>query len=195
MDQGPSCREAACLTCCWAPEERASWSVTLVIWVVVVLLVVSDVMVWAVSKTPGSRSPLLSSVCRREGNNPSLCLAGSFVGKRCRVQVCSSAVHSKLETWFLYSDLSLSLFKKIFLPFPLLFLFLLFYWERKKEGEQEGEKHHALIHFILYAPTVEQTHNLGMCPGQGSNPQPSGFQDDAQPTETLWTGLQWSLKK
>lgn len=35
----------------------------MVIWVVVVLLVVSEVMVWAVSRMPGSKSPLPPSVC------------------------------------------------------------------------------------------------------------------------------------
>lgn len=58
--------EAPSVACHWLPEGRSNWSITLVIWVVVVLLVVSDVMVWAVSKTPGSKSPLLSSVCRKK---------------------------------------------------------------------------------------------------------------------------------
>lgn len=65
LDQGPR-REAASVACPWIPEGNFNWFVTLVIWVVVVLLVVSDVMVWAVSKTPGSKSPLLSSVCRKK---------------------------------------------------------------------------------------------------------------------------------
>lgn len=54
----------------------------------VVLLVVSDVMVCAVSKTPGSKSPLLSSVCRRR-HKASARLSGSLGGRCWR---CSFAL-------------------------------------------------------------------------------------------------------
>lgn len=55
--------------------------ITLVICVVVVLLVVSDVMVWAVSRMPGSKSPLPPSVCGRQKQTPSTSV-GSEDGKR-----------------------------------------------------------------------------------------------------------------
>lgn len=84
-------------------RRNSNWSVTLVIWVVVVLLVVSDVMVWAVSRTPGSKSPLLSSVCRKKMQLITMPLRKPM-GKCGRRRLHSSAVHSKAKTWFPYSN-------------------------------------------------------------------------------------------
>lgn len=50
---------------------------TLVMCVVVVVLVVSEVMVWALSNTPGSKSPLVSTCWKRQ--NPQLILHVSLV--------------------------------------------------------------------------------------------------------------------
>lgn len=53
-----------------APSVRYRWALTLVMCVVVVVLVVSEVMVWALSNTPGSKSPLVSTCLK--GKNTQL---------------------------------------------------------------------------------------------------------------------------
>ena len=68
-----------------------------------------------------------------------------------------------------------------------IYLFLkdfiyLFFRERGREGEREGEKHqHVVAPYI--PPTGELARNQGMCPDWVSNQRPLGLQACAQSTE------------
>ena len=88
------------------------------------------------------------------------------------------------------------MFFKIFKRF-YLFYFLnnifkdfvyLFFRERGKEGEREGEKHQCVV--ASHAPpTGDLAHNPGMCPDWESNRRPFGVQASTQSTEPPQLGL------
>ena len=65
--------------------------------------------------------------------------------------------------------------------FKILFIYL-FFRERGREGETEGEKHHM-------CPNREQTCNSGMCLHWELNWQTFALRGDAQPTEPHQSGL------
>ena len=56
--------------------------------------------------------------------------------------------------------------------------------ERGREGRKEGENTDVLP--LVHALTGDQTHNLGMCPDQESNPWPFDLWDEAP---TNWATL------
>ena len=51
----------------------------------------------------------------------------------------------------------------------------LFFRERGKEGEREGEKHQCVVAPHVH-PTRDLAHNLDMCPDWELNRQPLGLQ-------------------
>ena len=49
----------------------------------------------------------------------------------------------------------------------------------RRERERNTNEREALTGLpFIHSLTKDQTHNLGMCPGQNSNPQPLALQDD-----------------
>ena len=73
--------------------------------------------------------------------------------------------------------------------------FFIAFWERGREGgrerERERERHwcerETLIGCLLiHAPTRDQTHNLGMCSDQESNPWPFWSTEWPEPPEPHW---------
>ena len=72
----------------------------------------------------------------------------------------------------------------------------LFFRERGRAGEREGEKHQCEretpIGCLLYMPqySIDRTRNPGMCLHQELNQQPFALQDDAQPTEPHQSGCE-----
>ena len=54
--------------------------------------------------------------------------------------------------------------------------------ERKRETERDGFS-------PARTPTGDQTHNLGVRPDRGSDPQPFGVQDSAATNGAPWPGL------
>ena len=69
----------------------------------------------------------------------------------------------------------------------ILFIYL-FFRERGREGEREGEKHPCVV-VSCAAPTGDLACNLGMCPDWESNRRPFGLQAVTQPTEPHQPGL------
>ena len=63
----------------------------------------------------------------------------------------------------------------------MLFIYL-FFREKGREGEREGEKHQCMVASHM-PPTGDLAHNPGMCPDWESNQQPFGSQAHAQSTE------------
>ena len=59
--------------------------------------------------------------------------------------------------------------------------------ERGRERERDIDQF-----FPLHALTRDRTHNLGMCPEWGSNPQLFGVQDNAPTNWATWPGL-WQV--
>ena len=60
--------------------------------------------------------------------------------------------------------------------------FLIFYFQRGKEGERGGEKHQYVVASCV-PPTGDLALNPGMCPDWESNQQPFGLQASTQSTE------------
>ena len=58
----------------------------------------------------------------------------------------------------------------------------LFFRERGREGEKEGEKHQCVVASHI-PPPGDLACNPGMCPGWESNQRPIGSQAGAQSTE------------
>ena len=60
--------------------------------------------------------------------------------------------------------------------FPFLFfkkILFIYFTERGREGEREGEKHQCVV--ASHVPPIgDPAHNPGMCPDQESNPRPFG---------------------
>ena len=75
----------------------------------------------------------------------------------------------------------------LFLFFINLFLFI-YFLERGKEGEREGEKHQCVVPSHT-PPTGDLACNQGMCPDWESNGQHRGSQAYSQSTELHQPGL------
>ena len=59
--------------------------------------------------------------------------------------------------------------------------------EQEREREREGEREERDIN-MREKHGGAASHNLGMCPDRGSNPQPSSVWDDAPTSGTTWPG-------
>ena len=79
---------------------------------------------------------------------------------------------------------------------PPLHFFIAFREEGEGEGELRGERERHQCEkktigcLLICAPNGDQTHSLGMCPGQEWNSQPSGLRDN---TPTSWATLARAL--
>ena len=71
-------------------------------------------------------------------------------------------------------------------------ILLLFFRERGREGEEEGERNINVREKLACALTVNQTLNPGVCPDWESNPWPFGLQDNAP---TNWATLARAQQK
>ena len=60
--------------------------------------------------------------------------------------------------------------------------------ERKEGGERNIDMSNMDQLSPVCIPARDRTHNLGMCPDQGSNPQPFGVQNDAPTIRASWPG-------
>ena len=69
----------------------------------------------------------------------------------------------------------------------------LFFRERGREGEREGEKHQCVVAFCM-APTGDLTHNPGMCPDWELNWQPFGSQPALNPLSYSSQGPTYFLR-
>ena len=70
---------------------------------------------------------------------------------------------------------------------PFFKIFYLFFLERVREGEREGEKHQCVVASCT-PPTGDLAYNPGMCSDWESNWQPFGSQPGAQATEAHQPG-------
>ena len=64
----------------------------------------------------------------------------------------------------------------------------IYFLERRREGEREGEKHQCVV-ASWRPPTGDLAHNPGTCPDWESSLQPFGSQAGAQSTEPHQPGL------